>query len=75
MLMFDDKGGRGVGKPSKHDYIIHGCSLSNVYFPSQKTSTLKAAINLWSLIYAVWANLCLSNGQNKYPLQETNLQI
>ena len=30
MLTFDDKGGRGIGKPSKHDYVIHGCSLSNV---------------------------------------------
>ena len=27
MLTFDDKRGEGVWKPSKHAYVIHGCSL------------------------------------------------
>ena len=29
MLTLDDKGGGGVGKPTKLAYVIHGCSLAN----------------------------------------------
>ena len=31
MLTLDDKGGGGVEKPTKLAYVIHGCSLSNIY--------------------------------------------
>ena len=30
MLTFDDKVGRGVGKPPKHDYVIYEWSLNEL---------------------------------------------